>query len=203
MEGQDFSGKQAQRLNLAGVVRDRAEAMQRLRSYHVSFKAQARRVDIAPLAMKPIEEQLQDALARVQTLETDAQASVTLLSEASASAETFKTQLTALTTERDQFGTDLTAARQSIETLTARNKELETKEQDIEQRVSFRLAQLAAATGTKVPAKISPAGDTELATAASATAEERIAHYNELVKSKKPKEAAEYYQKNIQSLFNR
>jgi len=50
MEGQDFSGKQAQRMNLAGVVQDRAEAMQRLRSYHVSFSAQASRVDTTPLA---------------------------------------------------------------------------------------------------------------------------------------------------------
>jgi len=33
MEGQTFSGKQAQRHNLAGMVPDRAEAMRRLRAY--------------------------------------------------------------------------------------------------------------------------------------------------------------------------
>jgi len=36
MEGQTFSGRQAQRHNLAGMVRDRAEAMQRLRVYHAA-----------------------------------------------------------------------------------------------------------------------------------------------------------------------
>jgi signal peptide peptidase SppA len=202
MEGQDFSGKQAQRMNLAGVVQDRAEAIQRLRSYHVAFKAQARRVDIASLAMKPIEEQLQEALSRVQTLETDAQASASLLAEASASAESVKGQLAALTGERDRLNTDLAAARQSLATLTARNQELEAKEQDIEKRVALRSAQVVASTGTQLPAKISPAGDTELPNAASATAEERIAHYNDLVKRKQPKAAAEFYQKHIQPLFN-
>jgi signal peptide peptidase SppA len=34
MEGQTFSGRQAQRYNLAGMVPDRAEAMRRLRVYH-------------------------------------------------------------------------------------------------------------------------------------------------------------------------
>lgn len=202
MEGQDFSGKQAQRMNLAGVVQDRAEAIQRLRSYHVAFKAQTRRVDTASLAMKPIEEQLQEALSRVQTLETDAQASASLLTEASANAESVKGQLAALTGERDQLNTDLAAARQSLATLTARNQELETKEQDIEKRVALRSAQVVASTGTQLPAKISPAGDTELPNAASATAEERIARYNELVKAKQPKAAAEFYQKHIQPLFN-
>jgi len=201
MEGQDFSGKQAQRMNLAGVVRDRAEAMQRLRSYHVSFKAQARRVDTAPLAMKPIEEQLQEALARIQTLETDAQASGTLLAEASANAGALAQQTTLWGEERARLTADLTTARQSIASVTARNKELEAMEQDIEKRVAFRSAQVVASTGTQVPAKISPAGDAAANTAAT-TVEEHITRYNELVKSKQPKAAAEFYQKHIQSLFN-
>lgn len=203
MEGQDFSGKQAQRMNLAGVVRDRAEAIQRLRSYHVSFKAQARRVDNAPLAMKPIEDQLQEALARIQTLETDAQASAVLLSEASTNAASLEKQMALWGEERQRLASELATARQSIESLTVRNKELEAKEQDLEQRVALRSAQVVSSTGTQVPAKISPAGDTELANVASATAEERISHYNNLVKAKQPKAAAEFYQKHIQPLFNR
>lgn len=203
MEGQDFSGKQAQRLNLAGVVRDRADAIQRLRSFHVAFGAQARRVDTVPLAMKPIEEQLQEALARVQTLETDAQASASLLAEASANAETFKTQLAALTTERDRLTSDLTTARQSIQSLSTRNQELEGKEQDLEKRASHRAAEIVASTGTQVPAKITPAGDPDLPNAERSTPEERIAHYNDLVKHKQPKAAAEFYQKHIQPLFSK
>ena len=202
MEGQDFSGKQAQRLNLAGVVRDRGEAMKRLRSFHSSAQIQAHRVDIAAQAMsKPIEEQLAEALARVQTLESDAQASANLLSEAGATTENFKTQLAALTTERDQLAADLGTARRSIESVTTRNQELETKEQDLEKRASLRAAEIVASTGTQVPAKITPAGDPDLPNAERSTPEERIAHYNDLVKRKQPKAAAEFYQKHIQPLF--
>lgn len=202
MEGQDFSGKQAQRMNLAGVVRDRADAMARLRSYHVSFKAQALRVDTAPLAMKPIEEQLQEALARIQSLESDAQASVNLLTEASAQTEALRTQLSALIGERDRLTTDLLGAQRSVESLTARNAELEAMDQDIEKRVALRAAQVVASTGTQVPAKISPMGDAA-ANAAGTTTEQHIAHYNDLIKRKQPKAAAEFYEKNIQPLFNR
>ncbi len=230
MEGQDFSGKQAQRMNLAGVVRDRADALSRLRSYHVSFKAQARRVDIASLAMKPIEEQLQEALARIQALETDAQSSAnqlteastqteairgqltetsaqteairTQLSEASAQTKAVRDQLTATIAERDRATADLLAAQRSVETLTARNKELEAMEQDIDKRAAARAAQIVASTGTQLPAKISPAGDAA-ANAAGTTTEQHIAHYNDLIKRKQPKAAAEFYEKNIQPLFNR
>jgi signal peptide peptidase SppA len=201
MEGQAFSGKQAQRMNLAGVVQDRAEAMQRLRSYHVSFAAQARRVDTTPLAMKPIEDQLQEALARIQTLETDAQASANLLTDASAQTEAIRNQLTALVGERDRVTTDLLSAQRSIESVTARNKELEAMEQDIDKRAAARAAQIVASTGTQLPAKISPAGDAA-ANAAGTTTEQHIAHYNDLIKRKQPKAAAEFYEKNIQPLFN-
>jgi signal peptide peptidase SppA len=230
MEGQDFSGKQAQRMNLAGVVQDRSEAMQRLRSYHVSFAGQARRVDTALLAMKPIEDQLQEALARIQALETDAQASANLLTEASAQTEAIRkqlteasaqteairgqltetsaqteairNQLTAVIGERDRLTADLLSAQQSVQSVTARNKELEAMEQDIEKRVALRSAQVVSSTGTQVPAKISPAGDAA-ANAAGTTTEQHIAHYNDLIKRKQPKAAAEFYEKNIQPLFNR
>ena len=202
MEGQDFSGKQAQKLNLAGVVRDRGEAMQRLRSYHVSFQSQARRVDTPTQAMStPIEEQ--SALVRVQKLEADAQANALLLTEAIANAESFKTQLAAKVAEHERLNADLTTARRSIESITTRNTELETKEQDLEKRAALRAAQIVASTGTQVPAKITPAGDSELANATSATPEDRIAHYNDLIKRKQPKAAAEFYQKHIQPLFKK
>ncbi len=202
MEGQDFSGKQAQKMNLAGTVRDRADAMARLRSYHVSFKAQARRVDTALLAMKPIEEQLQEALARVQSLESDALASANLLTEASAQTEALRNQLSAVIGERDRISADLLGAQRSVDSLTARNTELEAMERDIEKRVALKSAQVIAGTGTQIPAKISPAGDAA-ANAAGTTTEQHIAHYNDLIKRKQPKAAAEFYEKNIQPLFNR
>ena len=206
MEGQDFSGKQAQKLNLAGVVRDRAEALQRLRTYHLATRstggANARVVDTVAYAMsKTIEDQLQEALARVQTLEADAQAGSALLTDAAAQSETFKTQLAALTAERDQHATDLSTIRQSVASLTARNQELEGFEQDLEKRAALRAAQIVASTGTTVPAKITPSGDPGVATTLSTKPEELIAQYNDLVKSKDPRAAAEFYQKNIQPLF--
>ena len=106
MEGQDFSGKQAQRLNLAGVVRDRAEALRRLRSFHGSSRELARRVDTSTRAMsKPIEDQLAEALTRIQSLESDAAASASLLGEASNAGEQFKLQITSLSGERDRVST--------------------------------------------------------------------------------------------------
>jgi hypothetical protein len=75
-------------------------------------------------------------------------------------------------------------------------------EQDIEKRVALRSAQVVSSTGTQAPAKISPAGDAA-ANAAGTTTEQHIAHYNDLIKRKQPKAAAEFYEKNIQPLFNR
>jgi len=203
MEGQDFSGKQAQRMNLAGVVRDRGEAMQRLRSYHVSFQSQARRVDTPSQAMsKPIEEQLQEALSRVQTLEADAQASANLMGEASTAAEAFKTQLATLSAEREQLSADLITARRSIESVTSRNAELEAAEQDIEKRAALRSAQIVASTGTQVPAKVTPAGDAAI-NAGRSTLEEHISAHKALVQTKKPKEAATYFEAHIRPLLNK
>jgi hypothetical protein len=55
MEGQTFSGRQAQRHNLAGMVPDRAEAMRRLRVYHASVDTGARAMTTA------LEDQLLEA----------------------------------------------------------------------------------------------------------------------------------------------
>lgn len=200
MEGQAFSGKQAQRMNLAGVVQDRADAMNRLRSFHVAASLRVQRVDTAPLAMKTVEEQLNDALARVQSLETDAKASASLLTEASVQTEALKIQVTSLTGECDQLNADLVTARRSIESISTRNKELEASEQDIEKRASLRAAQIVASTGTQIPAKVTPAGDNTPNTGRASLAEHVTAH-KELVKNKKPKEAAAYYEAHIAPLL--
>jgi signal peptide peptidase SppA len=203
MEGQDFSGKQAQKFNLAGVVRDRSEALRRLRSYHASSIKGCLRVDTKTFAMsKPIEDQLSEAVARVHALEADAQASAALLTEASASAEKFKQQIAAMSLERDQIGAELGSIRKALEAANAKALSLESREQDLEKRAALRAAEIVSSTGTSNPARITPDGDTGGHSPERQTPEERIAHYNDLIKRKQPKAAAEFYQKHIQTLFN-
>lgn len=203
MEGQDFSGKQAQRLNLAGVVRDRAEALGRLRSFHACSAKSCRRVDTTSFAMsKPIEDQLSEAVARVQSLEADAKASAAILTEASASAENFKQQIVTLSQERERLGLELTDVRKALEAANAKAQSLEAQEQDLEKRAALRAAEIVASTGTSSPARITPAGDAAFGSSEQKTTEERIAHYNDLIKRKQPKAAAEFYQKHIQPLFH-
>lgn len=181
MEGQSFSARNAQRLNLAGMVKHRDEVISRLRSM------QAARVDTrskASTPMKTLEEQLSEALARIQTLEADAKAREGLMAEASTQVETFKTTLLSkeqehqallqqVCTERDTLKGQLVAAQADVERFTKRSGELEAqvrdlsaREQDLEKRAAIKAAQIAAEMGTQVPAKITPAGDTKPTTAA-------------------------------------
>ncbi|WP_395734785.1 S49 family peptidase [Prosthecobacter sp.] len=181
MEGQSFSARNAQRLNLAGMVRSRDEVISRLRSM------QAARVDTrsqASTPMKTVEEQLSEALARIQTLEADAKAREGLMTDASTQVETFKATLLSkeqehqallqqACTERDTLKGQLVAAQADVERFTKRSGELETqvrdltaREQDLDKRAAIKAAQIAAEMGTQVPAKITPAGDTKPTTAA-------------------------------------
>ena len=94
--------------------------------------------------MKTIDEQLEDALARIKQHEADAQAGSTLLTEASKQSENLRQQLTALTKEketltlaneeiasqRDQFSSDLATAKQSLTSTASTAEELtKAKEQ--------------------------------------------------------------------------
>ncbi len=181
MEGQSFSARNAQRLNLAGTVGSRDEVISRLRSM------QAARVDTpsrASTPMKTVEEQLSEALARIQTLEADAMAREGLMADASTQVETFKTTLHTkeqehqallqqACTERDTLKGQLVAVHAEVERFTKRSGELEaqvrdltTREQDLDKRAAIKAAQIAAEMGTQVPARITPAGDTKPATAA-------------------------------------
>ena len=181
MEGQSFSARNAQRLNLAGTVGSRDEVISRLRS------KQAARVDTpsrASTPMKTVEEQLSEALARIQTLEADAKAREGLMADASTQVETFKATLRTkeqehqsllqqACTERDTLKGQLVAVQAEVERFTKRSGELEVqvrdltaREQDLEKRAAIKAAQIAAEMGTQVPAKITPAGDTKPATAA-------------------------------------
>lgn len=180
MEGQSFSARKAQRFNLAGTVKSRNEVIARLRSIATRVDTPSR----TSTPMKTAEEQLTDALARIQTLEADAKARESLMADASAQVETFKVSLTAkeqahqtalqqVCTERDTLKGQLMAAQGDVERHSKRAGELETqvrdlnaREQDLDKRAAAKAAQIAAEMGTQVPAKITPAGDKAPTTAA-------------------------------------
>ena len=167
MEGQSFSTKQAQKFNLAGTARNRDEVLARLRTLRSS------RVDTATRSMKTLDDQLAEALSRIQSLEADATAREGLLNDASAQMQGSKAALekkaaefTAMQTVHDTLTAQLAASQAEAQRLTQRTTELETtvtdlrgREQDLEKRASLRAAQIAAEMGSPVPARITPAGE--------------------------------------------
>jgi signal peptide peptidase SppA len=208
MEGQTFSGKQAQRFNLAGLVPDRAEAMRRLRVFHVSRSPQAAWVDTAIREMQPaIEDQLQEALAKAAKLEADLSASIALVDEEAkkvsaltAQVESLTSEITALQGIHSQTEADLFTAKQTLESLSTRNAELESADRDFKKQVAIEVARVAAECGTPVPAKVTQQGDKATATSGAST-QELITRFNELVATRKPQEAALFYQEHIAPLL--
>ena len=95
--------------------------------------------------MKTIDEQLEEALARVKHLEADAQAGSTLLSEAAKQSDDLKAQIVALTKEnetltlasgelteqRDQLAHDLATAKQSLSSVANAAEELAKAKEEI------------------------------------------------------------------------
>ena len=170
MEGQSFSARKAQRYNLAGVVRGRDEVMARLRSVAAP---QVDKPSRASTPMKTVEDQLNDALARIQTLESDAKAREALMADASSQIEARRAELQQACTERDTLKGQLIAAQGDVQRLNQRNGELETqvrdlsaREQDLDKRAAAKAAQIAAEMGTQVPARVTPGGDSKPTTAA-------------------------------------
>ena len=153
MEGQTFSGRQAQRMNLAGLVPDRAEAVRRLKVYHAS-------VDIAARAMSTaLEDQLAQARAKAESLQRDNKAQADLLAEASTNLDTLRGQVEVLKADADTLKAERDSARQSETVLKARVTALESSQADFDKRVQAEVARVVASTGTTAPAKITPAGD--------------------------------------------
>ena len=170
MEGQSFSARKAQRYNLAGVVRGRDEVMARLRSVAAP---QVDKPSRASTPMKTVEDQLNDALARIQTLESDAKAREALMADASSQIEARRAELQQACTERDTLKGQLIAAQGDVQRLNQRNGELESqvrdlsaREQDLDKRAAAKAAQIAAEMGTQVPARVTPGGDSKPTTAA-------------------------------------
>lgn len=206
MEGQDFSGKQAQRFNLAGLVPNRAEALRRLRVYHVAHSPNAARVDTEPSAMETaIEDQLQSALAKAAKLETDLTASIALAEDEARKVTGLTSQVETLTTELDslralhtQAEADLATTKQTVDSLSARNAELEAVDRDFRKQVAIESARIASECGTPVPAKVTLQGEKS---SPANSEQELIARFNELVAARKPQEAALFYQEHIAPLL--
>ena len=157
MEGQTFSGRRAMRLNMAGMVDGRSQVMARLRELHV------RKVDTAAEAMDTtiLETELAEARASLAKVTEDAKAQESLLTEANdqitsltAKSEALSQELAAVGAEREQLASDLATARQTIESVTSRNKDLEAHEQDLEKRAAARAAEIVAETGNQAPANV-------------------------------------------------
>jgi signal peptide peptidase SppA len=166
MEGQTFSGKQAQRHNLAGMVPDRADAMRRLRVYHAS-------VDTGSRSMKTIEDELAEARTQVANLQRDHQAQTELLNEASTSVDSLRGEVELLAAEIDTLKaerddaknqaanliTERDSASARVSSMQTRISELEASQTDFDRKLQLDVARVVASTGTSMPAQVTPAGD--------------------------------------------
>lgn len=153
MEGQTFSGRQAQRHNLAGMVPDRNEALRRLRVYHAA-------VDTSSRAMTDtLEDQLAQARTQVETLQRDHQAQTELLTEASANLERVRGENELLTAEIGTLKSERDSANAEVTTLRKQVTDLQTSQADFDKRVQTEVARVVASTGTTKPAQVTPAGE--------------------------------------------
>ena len=168
MEGQTFSGKQAQRHNLAGMVPDRAEAMRRLKVYHTSVDTKSRVMTTA------LEDQLLEARTQVDDLTRDHQAKTELLNEASTQVESLRGEVELLAAEIDTLKAECDeakiqsanliaqrdAAASQVVTLQSQITGLEASQTDFDRKLQLEVARVVASTGTTMPARVTPAGDT-------------------------------------------
>ena len=152
MEGQTFSGKQAQRFNIAGMVPDRAEAMRRLRVFHAT-------VDTKSRVMNAPEDILAQTKAQLEALQRDHQAQTELLNEATADAESLRGQTAILAADVETLKAERDTAVGNATALQSRVTTLQASQADFDTRVQTEVARVVASTGTTLPARVTPAGD--------------------------------------------
>ena len=157
MEGQGFSGRAAQRMNLAGLVPDRAEAMRRLRVYHAAVDTATRAMSTAP------EDLLLEARAQADALRRDHQAQTELLAEASTNLDTLRAELDLLKADAATLRDERDKARADAAALQAGVAGLQASQADFDKRLQAEVARVVASTGTTQPAAVTPAGDAALA----------------------------------------
>ncbi len=153
MEGQTFSGRQAQRYNLAGMVPDRAEAMRRLRVYHASVDTGSRAMNTA------IEDELAQARTALADLQRDHQAQAELLTEETTTATSLRGEVELLTAEIETLRSERDTATADATALRTRVTDLQASQTDFDRRVQVEVARVVASTGTTLPARVTPAGD--------------------------------------------
>ncbi len=196
MEGQTFSGRQAQRLNLAGMVPDRAEAMRRLRVYHTSVDTESRAMSTA------LEDQLAEARTQVTDLQRNYQAQTDLLTEASTNLDSLRGEVELLSAEIDTLKAERDSAKGDATALQTRIADLQASQADFDRRVQTEVARVVASTGTTLPARVTPAGDDNVLPQ-NATLDDMVAHYDRLVTQRRPEEAAAFFQQNLAKHFTR
>ena len=196
MEGQTFGGREAQRHNLAGMVTDRAEAVRRLRVYHVSVDTAARVMSTA------LEDELAQARTQVENLQRDNQAQTELLTEASTTNDSLRGEVETLSAQLDTLTGERDTANARVAAMQSRVTELEASQAEFDRKLQLEVARVVASTGTLVPARITPAGDGQ-SPAAAATYDQLVAEYDRLVSARKPEEAAAFFQKHLAHHFNR
>lgn len=196
MEGQTFSGQQAEPFHLAKVVPDRTEAVRLLRVYEGA-------VDKLPRAMSPaLEDQLAEAVSELETLRSDHQAQADLLTEASTTQEQLCGEIETLSAQVETLSTERDGARGEIESLNSRVTELQESQADFDRRVQTEVARVVASTGTDAPAHVTPTGDAD-GPAPDATVEDLVAQYDQLVSDRKPEQAAAFFEKHLSQHFSR
>ena len=147
MEGQTFSGRQAEKVQLATMVPNRAEAMRRLSVYGSA-------VDTRSRAMKAIEDQLATANADLAKAQADLKANADLLTEASTNLDSAKADHAKVLGERSAIQAQLDSANAELATFKSRVTALEASQADFDKKVQTELARLAASTGTQTPANV-------------------------------------------------
>jgi signal peptide peptidase SppA len=197
MEGQTFSGKQAQRQNLAGMVADRSEAMHRLRVYHASVDTGSRAMDTT------VENELAEARTQIATLQRDHQAQTELLNEESATVTSLRGEVETLSAQIDTLTGERDSASEQASTLQSRITELEASQRDFDRKLQLEVARVVASTGTTMPARVTPAGDHKAGVSQATSLQELVAEYDRLVTAKQPDEAAAFYQQHLATHFNR
>lgn len=152
MEGQVFSGKGAQKVNLAGLTKSRGEVMTRL------LALKSARVDTTESAMDPnktAEENLAAALEKITALESTAVTNATASAEKLATAEANVKAAEALVAEEAVKVATITAERDAVQA----KLEIATKaNDDFAAKVAKAAASIAAKSGAD-PLEITPGAD--------------------------------------------
>ncbi len=196
MEGQTFSGRQAQRYNLAGMVPDRAEAMRRLRVYHAAVDTGSRAMTTA------LEDQLLEARTQVDDLTRDYHAQTELLTEATTAADSLRSEVEWLAAQVDTLKAERDSAIGESSALQTNLTELKASQTDFDRKLQLEVARVVASTGTMFPASITAAGD-HLQAPKAETLQELVAQYEQIVSDHKPTEAAAFYQQHLAKHFTR